>query len=59
MMRMAKVVRQIRLDPLVEEKVQRVADIEGRSFSNATNWLLAKAADDYLALHPEPSQESS
>lgn len=46
---MAKISRQIRLDPKVEEAVQRVANIESRTFSSACNWLLGKAAASYLA----------
>lgn len=47
-MLMARVVRQIRIDPEVEEAVLKVAELEGRSFSNAANWLLEKAAGNYL-----------
>ncbi len=46
---MPRVVRQIRIEPDVEEKVQQIADMEGRSFSNAANWLLKKAAEEYLS----------
>jgi hypothetical protein len=44
-----KVTRQIRIAPDVEEMVQRVADIESRTFSNCADWLLRLAATRYLA----------
>ena len=44
-----RVSRQIRLDPLVEAKVQAVADREDISFSSCANWLLKVAADRELA----------
>ena len=50
---MARVVRQIRLDPSIEERVQKVADLEGRSFSNCANWLLGRAADEFLHHVPQ------
>lgn len=57
---MPRVVRQIRIDPEVEEKVQQIADKEGRSFSNAANWLLKKAAEEYLSRQrPDTEQESA
>ena len=49
--RMAKISRQIRLEPRVEEAVQRVADLESRTFSSTCNWLLEKAAAGYLVSH--------
>lgn len=48
---MAKISRQIRLEPRVEEAVQRVADLESRTFSSTCNWLLEKAAAGYLVSH--------
>ena len=48
---MPKVTRQIRLEPKIEELVQRVAELESRSFSSACNWLLGKAAETYLSAH--------
>lgn len=44
---MAKVTRQVRLDPQLEEKIQEIADKEGRTFSNCVNWLLGKAVVDF------------
>ena len=37
---MPKVVRQIRLEPKVEDTVQKVAELESRTFSSTCNWLL-------------------
>lgn len=48
---MPKITRQIRLEPEVEDAVQKVADLESRSFSGTCNWLLARAASAYLAEH--------
>lgn len=53
---MAKISRQIRLDPQVEESVQRVADLESRTFSGTCNWLLEKAAALYLAEHESKTE---
>jgi hypothetical protein len=49
---MQKVTRQIRLAPDVEEMVQKVADIESRTFSNCADWLLRLAATRYLSEKP-------
>lgn len=46
---LARVTRQIRLEPSVEDNVQKIADIEDRSFSNCVNWLLKDAALRYLS----------
>lgn len=46
---MAKNSRQIRLDAETEETVQKVADLESRTFSSTCNWLLKQAAAAYLA----------
>jgi len=54
--RMAKISRQIRLEPRVEEAIQRVADLESRTFSSTCNWLLEKAAANYLASHESKSE---
>lgn len=43
---MAKVTRQIRLDPQLEEKIQRIAEREDRTFSNCVNWLLGRVVAD-------------
>ncbi len=48
---MPKVVRQIRLEPKVEEAVQRVADLESRTFSSTCNWLLNQVTEKYLSSH--------
>ena len=40
--------RQIRIDPSVEEKVQKLADRQSISFSSCANWLLRVAADQEL-----------
>lgn len=48
---MAKISRQIRLEPKVEEAVQRVAELEARTFSSTCNWLLGQAAERYIAEH--------
>ena len=53
---MPKTTRQIRLDPEVEEAVQKVADAESRSFSSCCNWLLKQAAARYLAEHESASE---
>lgn len=45
---MAKVTRQIRVSPEVEDMVQKIADLEMRTFSNCANWLLDLAAQRYL-----------
>jgi hypothetical protein len=46
---MSKITRQIRIAPDVEEMVQKIADIESRTFSNCADWLLRLAASRYLA----------
>lgn len=48
---MPKSTRQIRLDPDTEDAVQKVAESESRSFSGTCNWLLKRAAEQYLAEH--------
>lgn len=48
---MSKVVRQIRIEPKVEDAIQEVADRESRTFSSACNWLLGLAARKYLDSH--------
>lgn len=48
---MPKVTRQIRLEPKIEDAVQRVAELESRTFSSTCNWLLGQAASGYLASH--------
>jgi hypothetical protein len=50
---MSKVTRQIRIAPDVEEMVQKIADIESRTFSNCADWLLRLAASRYLAEKPD------
>jgi hypothetical protein len=50
-MMLARVIRQVRLEPEVEEMVRVTAEKEGRSFSNCTNWLLKMAAQRYLVEH--------
>lgn len=45
---LSKVTRQIRIAPDVEEMVQKIADIENRTFSNCADWLLKLAAARYL-----------
>lgn len=50
---LARISRQIRLEPEVEEDVQKIADAEGRSFSNCANWLLKEAARRYIEGHPD------
>lgn len=52
---MAKATRQIRLTPETEELVQKIADLESRSFSNCADWLLGQAARQYLSEHDENS----
>ena len=54
--RMAKVTRQVRLDPELEVKIQAIADRDGRTFSNCVNWLLGKAVADLEA--DTPSEEN-
>jgi hypothetical protein len=49
---MSKVTRQIRIAPDVEDMVQKIADIESRTFSNCADWLLRLAASRYLAEKP-------
>lgn len=54
---MAKVTRQVRLDPQLEEKIQEIADKEGRTFSNCVNWLLGKAVVEFeRGAHSEGSR---
>lgn len=53
---MAKVTRQVRLDPELEVKIQTIADRDGRTFSNCVNWLLGKAVADLEA--DTPSEEN-
>ena len=48
---MPKVTRQIRLEPKVEDAVQKVAELESRTFSSTCNWLLAQIAEKYLSSH--------
>ena len=48
---MPKVTRQIRLEPKVEDAIQRVAELESRTFSSTCNWLLGQAALNYLSSH--------
>ena len=48
---MPKIIRQIRIEPKVEEAVQKVAELESRSFSSTCNWLLAQIAEKYLTSH--------
>ena len=46
-----KVTRRIRLEPKVEDAVQRVAELESRTFSSTCNWLLGQIATKYLSSH--------
>ncbi|MBQ7155509.1 MAG: hypothetical protein IJR85_08165 [Synergistaceae bacterium] len=48
---MPKVTRQIRLEPKVEDAVQKVAELESRTFSSTCNWLLGQIAEKYLSSH--------
>ena len=48
---MPKVTRRIRLEPKVEDAVQRVAELESRTFSSTCNWLLGQIATKYLSSH--------
>lgn len=45
---MSKVVRQIRIEPKIEDAIQEVADRESRSFSSTCNWLLGLVTKKYL-----------
>ena len=48
---MPKIVRQIRIEPKVEDAVQKVAELESRSFRSTCNWLLGQIAEKYLSSH--------
>ena len=48
---MPRIVRQIRLEPKVEDAVQKVAELESRSFSSTCNWLLNQITEKYLSSH--------
>lgn len=54
---MAKVTRQIRLDPQLEIDMQKICENEERSFSSMCNLFLKKAAADYLSEHPDIVQK--
>ena len=47
------VVRNVRLDNELDEKILAIATAEDRSISNAIQRLLRDAVNRYLDLHPE------
>ena len=47
------IVRNVRFDAELDEKIQAIAAAEDRTISNATQRLLRKAVRDYLERHPE------
>ena len=50
---MPRVTRQIRIDEPLEVRIQQIAEKEGRTFSNCSNWLLTQAVAAYCEQHPE------
>lgn len=48
---MAKVTRQIRLDPILEQELIKIAEKENLSFSNCVDWLLSRAVEVYFREH--------
>ena len=47
------IVRNVRIDNELDEKIQAIATAEDRTLSNAIQRLLREAANRYLEAHPE------
>ena len=47
------IVRNVRIDNELDEKIQAIAAAEDRTLSNAIQRLLREATDRYLEAHPE------